>query len=217
MFWYRSRRQPWVMTLVMVGASLGVNAIAATQLLSEPVAPEPIERIPLEPIPLDPSEALPLEPIECIQLPIPLEPILLDPILLDPIEALPLEPIEFRPLEPIPLGFIDTSITPYYHIVLIDLLDTTTEAEIAELITDTQTSIASIPGVLAVDIGPKIRDDRDVHIRDYDLAVYVKFDSATALDAYGPHPTHQAFLERHRHLWSGIRIIDFVGSPPLGG
>jgi hypothetical protein len=131
-----------------------------------------------------------------------------------PFEPIPIEPIEPLPLEPFPFETQDTEKAPIYHIVLVDLIDTATEAEIEALIADGEAAIASIPGVLAVDIGLKLRDDRDVHIRDYDLAVYVQLDSAAALDAYGPHPNHQAFLERQRHLWSSIRVIDFAGSLP---
>lgn len=166
------------------------------------------------------AEAATLEP-----LPIPLEPFQWEPVWIEPIEAIPFDPIfidqlEPPPLRPLPLDsshWGDPSAPlhepPIYHIVLVDLIDTATEAEIEALIADGEASIASIPGVLAVDIGLKLRDDRDVHIRDYDLGVYVKLDS-TALDAYGAHPNHQAFIERQRHLWSSIRVIDFSGSAP---
>ncbi|MGD1904139.1 MAG: Dabb family protein [Geitlerinemataceae cyanobacterium] len=101
---------------------------------------------------------------------------------------------------------------PIHHIVLIDLHDETTDEEVRALIDDGEATIAAIPGVEVVDMGLQALGDRAVHINDYDLAVYIQFASLDALAAYGPHPDHQAFLARHRHLWSGIRVIDFFGS-----
>lgn len=183
-----------MIALVTIGISVGSEAILTAAQAQDSVALEPIEGLPFEPIPI--------------------ESVRLDPMPLAPIEALPLDSWSVIPLEPLPLSLIHPVTPSYYHIVLVDLLDTTTDADIDALIADAKASIAAIPGVLAVDLGPKIRDDRDVHIRDYDLAVYVQFNSAAALDAYGPHPSHQAFIERQRHLWSSIRVIDFMGSPP---
>ncbi|NJN63154.1 MAG: Dabb family protein [Coleofasciculaceae cyanobacterium RL_1_1] len=152
-------------------------------------------------------ESLPFEPIPFE----PIEPFLIEPF---PLEPIPIKPIETIPLTLFPLEDQNRGNSPIYHIVLVDLIDTVTEAEIEALIADGKDSIVSIPGVCSVDIGLKLRDDRDVHIGDYDLAVYVQLGYAAALDAYGSHPNHQAFLERQRHLWSSIRVIDFSGSAP---
>jgi hypothetical protein len=184
---YQIKRKLLNIALITAGMSLGAIAIEA----------QDIESLPFEPIPFEP-----------------IEPILIEPFSFESIPIEPIEPIETIPLTLFPLEPQNRGTAPIYHIVLVDLIDTVTEAEIEALIADGEHSISSIPGVCSVDIGLKLRDDRDVHIGDYDLAVYVQLGYAAALDAYGSHPNHQAFLERQRHLWSSIRVIDFSGSAP---
>jgi hypothetical protein len=94
-------------------------------------------------------------------------------------------------------GNTQAIVNQIYHIVLIDLLDTTSREEIDALIADGKVSIAAIPGILAVDIGFKARDDRPVHIRDYDLAVYVQLASLEAAKpSTSPAPQSSIFSDR---------------------
>jgi hypothetical protein len=229
MAWYDNGRKILALATIATGMSLGEIAIAApkNQILEADVHACPIEGLTDCVTISQQTSAQTKQVTETTppSLPVPIEPFLGEPVWIEPIEAIPFDPIfidqlEPPPLRPLPLDsshWGDPSAPlhepPIYHIVLVDLIDTATEAEIEALIADGEASIVSIPGVLAVDIGLKLRDDRDVHIRDYDLGVYVKLDS-TALDAYGAHPNHQAFIERQRHLWSSIRVIDFSGSAP---
>lgn len=226
---YNSGRSTLALTAIAMGFSLGEIAIAAPTVQNVEVGGRSCGAARLTDCATQPGGAaaqtrLIADATILETLPTPPEPFLQEPIWIEPIDAMPLEPVSID-LEPSPLELFPfesdsggdpnapSDDPPIYHIVLVDLIDTATDAEIEALIADGEASIASIPGVLAVDIGLKVRDDRDVHIRDYDLGVYVKLDS-TALDTYGAHPNHQAFIERQRHLWSSIRVIDFSGSAP---
>lgn len=100
---------------------------------------------------------------------------------------------------------------PIHHIVLFTLADTTGPTETQAIIDDGLTLLGAIPGVLKVDLGLQARADREVHIKDYQLALYVQLESGAALDAYGPHANHQEFLQRHKAKWTKVQVIDFFG------
>ncbi|MCT7986042.1 Dabb family protein [Laspinema sp. A4] len=100
---------------------------------------------------------------------------------------------------------------PVHHIVLIKLQPDVTPEEIEQTIEDNRRLISAIPGVLEVSLGPKARDDRDVHLKDYNLGLYVKLSQNADLDIYGPHPNHQEFLRRNRAKIANIQVIDFYG------
>jgi len=99
-----------------------------------------------------------------------------------------------------------------HHIVLFDLKDNVTEKQIEEMITVGVALLADIPGVLEVSINKKARQDRKVHIKDYDVALYVRWKDNKTGDVYGPHVLHQSFLKLYKPLVAGIKVIDFYGN-----
>ena len=100
---------------------------------------------------------------------------------------------------------------PLHHIVLFELDMTTTSADTQTIIDDGITLLSEIPGVLSVDLGLKAREDRDVHIKSYQLGLHVKFATEADLDVYSPHANHQEFLSRHKTKWTKVQVIDFFG------
>ncbi|MEB3225090.1 MAG: Dabb family protein [Synechococcus sp.] len=98
-----------------------------------------------------------------------------------------------------------------HHIVLFTLAETTRPTETQAIINDGLTLLGAIPGVFKVDLGLKARADRDVHIKDYQLALYVHLENEAALDVYGPHANHQEFLQRHKAKWTKVQVVDFFG------
>ncbi|WP_144053879.1 Dabb family protein [Baaleninema simplex] len=101
------------------------------------------------------------------------------------------------------------------HIVLVDLKSKVPNSQIEELFETGEVQLAKIPGVVTVDFGRKARGDRPVHISDYDIAVYMEFESLEDLDRYQSHPIHQEFLKDNQHLWNGLQVLDFYGNPSL--
>ena len=98
-----------------------------------------------------------------------------------------------------------------HHIVLFELKEDITKAETLSIIDDGIELLGKIPGVINVDLGLKARENRDVHIKNYQLALYVFLRSNADLDIYSPHTNHQEFLVRHKAKWTNVQVIDFFG------
>lgn len=98
------------------------------------------------------------------------------------------------------------------HVVLLDLVDDLSAAEREEVVTAARDLLSEIPGVLNVQAGYLARDDRDAHIKDYDVGLSVHLVSSDALTAYATHPKHLEYLELYAARWEGIRVIDFYGN-----
>lgn len=99
-----------------------------------------------------------------------------------------------------------------HHVVLLDLKDDVTPKQVEELITVGEALISHIPGVLEVSINKKARDDLDIHIKDYDLVLYVKWENIETGKVYGPHILHQSFLKLYGPLVASLKIIDAYGN-----
>lgn len=99
-----------------------------------------------------------------------------------------------------------------HHVVLLNLKDGVTPNQVEEMITVTKALLSKIPGVLEVSVGKKAREDRPVHIKDYDCAIYVKWETNETGNVYGPHILHQSLLKLYGPLFTRLRIIDFYGN-----
>ena len=64
-----------------------------------------------------------------------------------------------------------------HHVVLVKLKDGVTPQQVEEMITVGKALLSKIPGVLEVSFGKRAREDRPVHIKDYDLAIYVRWEN----------------------------------------
>lgn len=99
-----------------------------------------------------------------------------------------------------------------YHVVLLNLKEGVTPEQTEEMITVCKALLSQIPGVLEVSLGKKALDNRDVHIKDYDMALCVKWEAVETGEVYGPHILHKSFLKLYGPLVSGMKIIDFYGN-----
>jgi hypothetical protein len=114
--------------------------------------------------------------------------------------ATPATPVaELRPTRP---AYIS-------HIVLVSLLD---PADADELLEDSERMLASIPGVVSFAAGPHLDNGRDTIIDDYDIGLYIGFDSEARYAEYVEHPSHIAYLEKWRPRVASLRIYD-IGDP----
>jgi hypothetical protein len=96
---------------------------------------------------------------------------------------------------------------PIVHVVLFDLPEGASPDDAKALADDSRRLLRDIPGVESVWVGPKAVADRDVHVKDYDVALCVRLRSLADLKAYGPHPQHRELVEK----WKGRatwRVID---------
>jgi hypothetical protein len=62
-----------------------------------------------------------------------------------------------------------------------------------------------IDGIEHIAVG----EDFSGRSRGFQLGLVVRFASREALEIYGPHPAHQAFVNGHKHLWNDVMALDF--------
>ncbi|HEX6736998.1 MAG TPA: Dabb family protein [Vicinamibacteria bacterium] len=94
------------------------------------------------------------------------------------------------------------------HVVLFTLEPGAKPEDAAELIADSRRLLAQVPGVEDIRVGRKAKDDRDVHVKDYEVGLLVRVRGLTDLAAYAAHPKHRELVEkwRGRARW---KVIDF--------
>lgn len=74
------------------------------------------------------------------------------------------------------------------HVVLFKTKPGTTDEQKQNLITALKALKDQIPGIVHLTAGPNFSD----RSQGYDLGLSVRFEDRASLDAYGPHPAHQA-------------------------
>lgn len=100
------------------------------------------------------------------------------------------------------------------HVVLVQFKPGVTQDQMNTVLDQSIARLRTIPGVLAVEAGMKVRDDRPVHIRDYDVGILVRLQDSATIDSYGAHPLHQSFLQEFQPLFAQVKVIDFTALPP---
>jgi hypothetical protein len=94
------------------------------------------------------------------------------------------------------------------HVVYAKLIDS---SQADELILACDTQLATIPGVVSYACGKHLDTGRGERVdADYDVGLYLGFDTQAALEAYGTHPQHLAILNEWQPRLQWIRIHDFV-------
>jgi hypothetical protein len=96
-------------------------------------------------------------------------------------------------------------------VVLISLYD---PADIDAAIAAFDAALPSIPGVMSYSCGPRVETGRPMVIADYDVGVYIGFESLHAYDVYTDHPNHTGLVERWMPRIKSLRIIDVSDNTP---
>lgn len=91
------------------------------------------------------------------------------------------------------------------HVVFIEVHD---KADIPELLADSDAALASIPGVVSYAAGEHIDTGRPTVLHDYDLGLYIGFDSEEDYAVYVSHPAHVEFVARWRPRLKALRVYD---------
>lgn len=98
-----------------------------------------------------------------------------------------------------------------HHVVLFNLKPETTEADVEKIIDAGQKLLRQIPGVLEVDLGGKALDQRDVHFKNYEFALYVEFSQLADIEVYNPHEKHLEFIALASPKLDLVQVLDFYG------
>lgn len=65
------------------------------------------------------------------------------------------------------------------------------------------------PGVVFFAAGTLAKEyQRDVNVRDWDIALHVVFEEKKFHDAYQVHPEHLKFIEENKEKWASVRVFD---------
>lgn len=84
-----------------------------------------------------------------------------------------------------------------------------TEAAKAALIAACKEHLTGHPGTVFFACGRLAEAlDREVNVRDFDVALHLVFDSQASHDTYQDHPRHLRFVEENKEAWSGVRVFD---------
>jgi hypothetical protein len=94
------------------------------------------------------------------------------------------------------------------HVVLFALEPGAKPGDAAELMADSRRLLEQIPGVEAVWVGRKAKDDREAHVKDYEVGLLVRVRGLADLGSYAAHPRHRELVDkwRGRARW---KVIDF--------
>jgi len=96
------------------------------------------------------------------------------------------------------------------HIVFVQLSDPT---KINALQRDADLMLGTIPSVTTFACGPHLDAGRATVSDDYDIAIYLGFESQEELAAYVDHPQHVQFVERWKPHLKSLRVYDMIDLP----
>lgn len=97
------------------------------------------------------------------------------------------------------------------HLVFFKLLDPTLADE---LIADNERLLAGIPGVRSMFCGRHVDVGRESVDADYDVALYLGFETTEAYLAYVEHPDHQRLVQTWRPRIERLRVHDVLAEVP---
>lgn len=97
------------------------------------------------------------------------------------------------------------------HIVFIDLKD---PADFQELLRDSDEMLQTIPTVSSYAAGAHLETGRDSVLHDYDLVIYLGFDSEDDLAAYVEHEQHKATVTKWKDRMESLRVYDMRDPTP---
>ncbi len=82
-------------------------------------------------------------------------------------------------------------------------------AAVKKLVDDCKKYLPNHEGVLHFAVGTLNPDlDRPVNDRDFDVALFMIFDSRESHDAYQVAPKHQDFIHQNKPNWHIVRVFD---------
>lgn len=91
------------------------------------------------------------------------------------------------------------------HIVFVELAD---DSDYSEILADSESMLATIPSVVSFAAGEHIDTGRSTVSSDYDLAIYLGFDSVEGLGSYVDHNKHIAYVTKWKPRLSSLRVYD---------
>jgi hypothetical protein len=96
------------------------------------------------------------------------------------------------------------------HNVYFTLKDKSTAAK-AQLVAACKKYLAGHPGTVFFAAGTLAEAlQREVNVRDFDVALHLVFADQAAHDRYQEAPRHEQFIAENRDNWAAVRVFDSV-------
>ena len=93
------------------------------------------------------------------------------------------------------------------HAVYFSLKDRSAAA-VEKLLGSCRTHLTDHPGTVFFSVGTCAPYDRQVNDRDFDVALFLVFESRAAHDVYQASPRHETFIAENATNWSKVRVFD---------
>jgi hypothetical protein len=93
------------------------------------------------------------------------------------------------------------------HAVYFSLKDRS-PAALAKLLASCRTHLTGHPGTVFFSVGTCAAYDRQVNDRDFDVALFIVFESHAAHDAYQVADRHETFIAENATNWAKVRVFD---------
>ena len=94
------------------------------------------------------------------------------------------------------------------HMVYFTLKESSPEGR-KKLIAACDKYLTDHPGTVFYGAGPVAEEfDREVNLRDFDVALQLVFKNKAAHDEYQEAPRHKRFIEENRETWKTVRVFD---------
>jgi len=95
------------------------------------------------------------------------------------------------------------------HVVLFKVKQDLPDGAAQRLIDDAHRLLKKIPVVRELHVGYRAPGDRPVHIRDYEVGLYILFDRLEDVQTYLDHPLHVQYARRAGEVVESVRVADF--------
>jgi hypothetical protein len=93
------------------------------------------------------------------------------------------------------------------HAVYFSLKDRSPTA-IKALVAACEKYLTGHPGTVSFSVGTVASYDRQVNDRDFDVALFIVFESHAAHDAYQVADRHETFIAENAPNWAKVRVFD---------
>jgi hypothetical protein len=94
------------------------------------------------------------------------------------------------------------------HMVYFKLKDSSLEQQ-EQMVAACHKYLKNHPGVVFFAAGTLAKEyQREVNVRDWDIALHVVFENKKFHDDYQVHPEHLKFIEENREKWAAVRVFD---------
>jgi hypothetical protein len=94
------------------------------------------------------------------------------------------------------------------HMVFFELKEDSTEAR-SRQVSACQKYLSDHEGTLHFSVGTIASEcQRDVNVRNFQVALHIIFRDKASHDQYQKHPRHVQFIEENRQHWKSVRIFD---------